>query len=68
VEKWLAKLYEWSEMPQTAIIGNKCDLEKVVDDEVIQHSTTNTVSTKRLQTRFYKNNIYINIVQIPQQT
>jgi len=48
VEKWLAKLYEWSEMPQTAIIGNKCDLEKVVDDEVIQHSTTNTVSTENL--------------------
>ena len=34
VEKWLDRLYRLADMPQTVIVGNKCDLEKAVDDEV----------------------------------
>lgn len=31
---WLEKVQMYGDMTQTVIVGNKCDLEKAVDDDV----------------------------------
>lgn len=46
VENWLERLRMYSETPQTVIVGNKCDLDKVVDDEVSYKSFVNSQRTK----------------------